>query len=67
MLEIRDVPYRMWTDSGLVDCREGKKVMALMAREMKAGKAVDFQLSHPINPSKTPGEVYDTISLTVLD
>ena len=69
MLKIENVPYRIWTKRGaLSDARDGKRVMAPMARELKAGRAVDFRQT--IVNKTAPGElpaVYDTISLTVMD
>lgn len=68
MTKFENVPYRRWSyDDVLVDCKEGKRVMALMAKVMKEGGAVDFRLNHPTNPLPTPGKVYDTINLTVMD
>ena len=77
MLEIKNVPFRKWHNGQLVETREGKKITALMFRELARGKAVEMTQSRPLTP--TPGlhsgginasfngEVYDTISLTVTD
>lgn len=73
MLEIKDVPYRRWRNGQLVETPEGKRVMARMFKEMKAGKAVELFQSQPKTMSPEPGSrhhvngVYDTISLTVTD
>lgn len=70
MLKIENVPYRIWNSRGsLVDAKDGKRVMALMGREMKAGRAVQFVQHPPTNPTapdKLPA-VYDTISLHIMD
>lgn len=71
MLKFENVPYRRWGMGGynkrLVDAKEGQRVMDLMGKVMKEGKAVDFSMSQPLCVNPTPGEVYDTISLKVLD
>lgn len=80
MLKMENVPYRKWGSGRykgkLVECPEGKRVMALMGKEMKAGKAIDFSQSHPLNDGidettgkfiPHPSGVYDTISLTITD
>lgn len=75
MLEIKDVPYRAWNRYGeLVETKEGKRVMALMFKEMKAGKAVELFQSQPLTRVPPVGsgtgpvnQTYDTISLTITD
>lgn len=77
MLEIKDVPFRKWHNGQLVETAEGKKVRALMYKEMARGKAVELTQSQPLTRIPVPGEIappkslngttYDTISLTVTD
>lgn len=70
MLEIKDVPFRRWSSrGGLVDTKEGKRVIALMHKEMKAGRAVEFWQHPPINPNGIGDggdDTYDTVSLRVI-
>lgn len=77
MLKMENVPYRKWGSGRykgmLVECPEGKRVMALMHKEMKAGKAIDFRQNPPQTATPPIGSgriltgVYDTISLTITD
>lgn len=72
MLKFEEVPYRRWANGGkfnrqLTNCKEGRRVMAIMGKMMDEGKAVDFRLNPPLSPECIPGEVYDTISLTITD
>lgn len=66
---IKDIPYQRWLSrrNYRVFTKEGKRVMALMGRAIKEGRAVEFWLNPPLNPTFTAGEVYDTISLTITD
>lgn len=71
MLEFKDVPYRRWKGRALIHTGVGRKVMDIMGKEMKAGRAVEFHQSQPINThaddTREPARVYDTISVTIRD
>jgi hypothetical protein len=69
MVEFKDIPYRQWGSSQLLEPEKQSayyRVMRVMADAINAGKSVDF--SHAIvNPDPKYGAVYDTVSLTIQD
>lgn len=73
--EACDVPYRRWRkirfrrSFHLVQTNQSKRLMKVMGKATKEGKAVQF--THAVIASSDAGgpdgAVYDTISLTIAD
>ena len=72
MIKFMDVPFSHYRKGKLVQTKQSRRVMKVMGKEMKAGKAIDFHQSQPLvahapmgKADYRDGTVYDTISLTI--